>query len=80
MADKKAKWNQNAVGRFYVDDQCIACDACVVEAPTFFVMNDIEGHAYVRLQPKTSKEIEECLNAIIVCPVEAIGSDGGEDS
>ncbi|MGZ3809094.1 MAG: ferredoxin [Bacteriovorax sp.] len=76
MADKKSKWSENAEGQFYVDDQCIACDACVVEAPNFFVMNDTDGHAYVKLQPKTPKDIAECLSALEACPVEAIGSDG----
>ena len=76
MADKKSKWTQNADGKFYVDDQCIACDACVVEAPGFFAMNDTDGHAYVKLQPSKAHEIEECLSALEACPVEAIGSDG----
>lgn len=66
----------NAEGQFYVDDQCIACDACVVEAPSFFVMNDKDGHAYVKAQPKSAQEIDECLTAMEACPVEAIGSDG----
>ena len=76
MADKKSKWNLNTAGQFYVDDQCIACDACVVEAPGFFTMNDVDGHAYVKLQPKSVKDIQECLSALEACPVEAIGSDG----
>ena len=57
-------------------DQCIACDACCVEAPRFFAMNDDEGHAFVKLQPKSSDELEECENALAACPVEAIGRDG----
>ncbi len=76
MADKSAKFDQNIDGKFYVDDQCIACDACVVEAPRFFAMNDDEGHAYVFAQPTTQKDIEECQSALEACPVEAIGSDG----
>ena len=76
MADKSAKFDQNTAGKFYVDDQCIACDACVIEAPSFFEMNDDEGHAYVKLQPKTDEDLEECQNALEACPVEAIGSDG----
>lgn len=76
MADKKLKWDQNIPGKFYVDDQCIACDACVMEAPKFFEMNDDEGHAFVKLQPKSQNEIQECLNALEACPVEAIGNDG----
>lgn len=76
MADKKHKWDQNITGKFYVDDQCIACDACVVEAPKFFTMNDEDGHAYVKLQPTNSEEMKEAENALAACPVDAIGSDG----
>lgn len=73
MADSKKKNAQNVPGIFFVDDQCIACDACVVEAPKFFAMNDQAGHAYVKLQPRTQQEINECENALQSCPVEAIG-------
>lgn len=76
MADKSAKFDQNMDGKFYVDDQCIACDACVMEAPRFFEMNDDEGHAYVKLQPTNDAELEECISALEACPVEAIGDDG----
>ncbi len=76
MADKQAKWPQNILGPFYVDDQCIACDACVAEAPNFFQMNDTDGHAFVFRQPENEKEFENCLEAMAACPVEAIGQDG----
>ena len=76
MAHKDYKFEQNIAGTFYVDDQCIACNACTVEAPTFFNMNDDEGHAYVALQPSNEKEEKECINALDACPVEAIGNDG----
>ena len=76
MADIKSRLAQNASGKFYVDDQCIACDACVNEAPKFFAMNDEAGHAYVILQPKSESEIQDCENALAACPVEAIGNDG----
>lgn len=76
MADKSAKWDQNVPGKFYVDDQCIACDACVCEAPRFFEMNDEDGHAYVKTQPKTEEEIQNAIEALEACPVEAIGQDG----
>lgn len=78
MADKKSKWDLNVPGKFYVDDQCIACDACVMEAPGFFTMNDDDGHAYVKLQPKSQEDLEECLSAMEACPVEAIGNDGDD--
>lgn len=76
MADKSARWQENVPGKFYVDDQCIACDACVFEAPGFFVMNDDDGHAYVAKQPSSVQEIEKCNEALAACPVEAIGNDG----
>ncbi len=76
MADKSAKFDQNVDGKFYVDDQCIACDACVVEAPNFFTMNDDDGHAYVKLQPTSEADYKQCMDALEACPVEAIGEDG----
>lgn len=76
MADKTSKWDQNLPGKFYVDEQCIACDACVMEAPNFFTMNDDDGHAFVKSQPKTKEELKDCYSAMEACPVEAIGDDG----
>ena len=78
MADKNSKFSQNVNGLFYVDDQCIACDACVMEAPDYFAMNDDDGHAYVFKQPNSDdkKAIEICNEALDSCPVGAIGSDG----
>jgi ferredoxin len=76
MAEKSAKWELNHPGKYYVDDQCIACDACCVEAPDFFMMNDEDGHAYVSKQPQADSEVEECENALAACPVGAIGDDG----
>jgi ferredoxin len=78
MADKEAKWKQNHAGKYYVDDQCIACDACCVEAPDFFLMNDDDGHAYVVKQPTSEQELEDCKNALYACPVGSIGEDGEE--
>lgn len=76
MAVKKNRLPQNIPGKFYVDDQCIACDACVVEAPLFFVMNDVQGFAYVKMQPTSAEELKIAHEALKCCPVEAIGDDG----
>lgn len=76
MADKDSKFDQNVAGKFYVDDQCIACDACVFEAEDFFEMNDDDGHAFVKKQPSTEEEMQKCKDALEACPVEAIGDDG----
>ncbi len=76
MADKNSRFKENVPGQYYVDDSCIACDACCVEAPKIFAMNDNDGHAFVMLQPKTPEEMVDAENARAACPVEAIGRDG----
>lgn len=76
MADKSNKYTQNDPGKFYVDNQCIACDACCTTAPNHFKMDDNEGHAYLSQQPKTPEEEAQCKEAMEGCPVEAIGNDG----
>ena len=76
MADRKSRFRENVPGKYYVDDSCIACDACCVEAPKHFAMDDNDGHAFVMLQPKTPDEIQDAENALAACPVEAIGNDG----
>lgn len=76
MADRCKKTSHNIPGRYYVDRECIACDACVMSAPSFFQMNEESGHAYVVRQPNTADEERECQTAMEGCPVEAIGSDG----
>jgi ferredoxin len=76
MADHANKWKDNVKGRFYVDDQCIDCDACRTEAPEHFTRNNDHGYSYVFKQPSTEEELEHCKAALEACPVEAIGSDG----
>ena len=72
--------SKNVPGPFRVNENCIACDACVVEAPDFFEMNDEDGHAFVKKQPHTQKETEECENAVAACPVDAIERDSLDKS
>jgi ferredoxin len=76
MANKSDKWKENVNGKFYVDQACISCDACVCAAPTNFKMDDENGHAFVTKQPATPEEEEACREAMEGCPVEAIGNDG----
>lgn len=77
MSDKSKKWSDNVPGKFYVDDQCIDCDACRTEAPDNFTRNDEHGYSYVYKQPTTPEELEKSQAALEACPVEAIGSDAG---
>lgn len=76
MADKSQKWKQNAAGKVFVDQSCIACDACVLSAPNNFKMHEDEGHAFVAKQPASAEEEQQCKEAMEGCPVEAIGNDG----
>jgi ferredoxin len=78
MAEANKKWSENAPGRFYVDEQCIDCDACRSEAPDHFTRQDDHGYSYVHKQPSTPEEETRCQAALEACPVEAIGSDGAE--
>lgn len=79
MADKNQKWKENVPGKIFVDQSCIACDACILTAPKTFAMHEDDGHAYVIKQPETPEEMALCKEAIEGCPVEAIGDFGDED-
>lgn len=74
MAEKDNKVPENVDGPYYVDDSCIACEMCVGDAPENFEMT--EEHAYVKKQPETDEEEEQCEEALYNCPVDAIGDDG----
>jgi ferredoxin len=76
MADKGSKWSENKPGKVFVDQSCIACDACVLTAPKNFSMHEEDGHAFVSKQPESPEEAELVKEAIEGCPVEAIGNDG----
>ena len=76
MADKNNKYPENIKGRYYVDKECIACDACVMTASNHFAMDPDDGHAFVKLQPQNKVEEDLCREAMEGCPVEAIGNNG----
>ncbi len=78
MADIGDKWPENISGKFYVDEQCIDCDLCRETAPDYFARNDDGGYSYVYKQPESQDAIEQCMEALEGCPVEAIGDDGDE--
>lgn len=57
-------------GDYFVNKDCIGCQACTDIAPNNF---DMKGdRAYVTKQPKTSDERERCAGAKKDCPAEAI--------
>ena len=76
MADRDDSWEENAPGKYYVDRACIASKFCVAAAPANFRMSE-SGHAYVYKQPETPEEEQACREALLGCPVEAIGNGDG---
>lgn len=76
MADKDARWPDNAPGRYYVDEECIDCDLCREICPECFAYNEEEGHSFVCAQPANPEQEERCAEALESCPVGAIGDDG----
>lgn len=75
MADKSLKVPENVPGKWYVDENCIACDSCISIAPDIFAMNEDGTHACVKKQPTTPEEIQLAEDAKSSCPTEAIGND-----
>ena len=76
MASAADKYSDNVAGMFYVDDQCIDCDACREVAPAHFKRNDELGYSFVHAQPLDDAARAKCQDAMDGCPVEAIGNDG----
>ncbi len=76
MAEVQDKLPENVRGRYYVDAQCIDCDVCRDISPINFTRYDENGYSFVCKQPETPEEIELCAEALLACPVEAIGDDG----
>ncbi|MGB8509220.1 MAG: ferredoxin [Pyrinomonadaceae bacterium] len=76
MADPTDRVNENTPGTYYVDTNCIDCDACRGAAPEYFTRMDSKHYSYVFRQPQTREEVDLCEQALMDCPVEAIGNDG----
>ena len=76
MADPTDRVPENVSGTYYVDTQCIDCDVCRDTAPDNFTRADGNGYSFVYKQPATEDERALCEEALLACPVEAIGNDG----
>ena len=77
MADPNDRVPENVRGTYYVDTQCIDCDVCRDTAPENFTRSDQNGYSFVYRQPADADEQARCEEALMACPVEAIGNDGG---
>ena len=71
MADPKHRLAANADGALYVDRSCIDCDTCRQLAPSTFA--DVHGRSAVQVQPHDADELARALQALVACPVGAIG-------
>lgn len=69
------KHPQNVPGRFYVTEDCLACETCQAVAPKNFRYGD-SGLTYVFKQPSDPEEVKQCEEAVFLCPLEAIRDDG----
>ncbi len=76
MADSNDRVPESVPGQYYVDMQCIDCDVCRDTAPDNFTRSDSGGYSYVYKQPQTEDERALSEEALMACPVEAIGNDG----
>ena len=76
MANKANSYPQNVPGKFFVDNQCIDCDLCRETGPSNFTRNDDGGYSYVKKQPESPEEDQQCKEAMQGYPVEAIGKNG----
>ena len=74
MADRDSRWPENAPGKYYVDETCIAAKFCLGAAPNNFHME--AGHACLSRQPESPEEETRVQEALGGCPVSAIGDDG----
>ncbi len=71
MASVKRRLPCNVPGEFFVDDSCIDCSVCRTVAPSVF--GDGENTACVRRQPSSREEKLSAFQALVSCPVSAIG-------
>lgn len=79
MSDAPRKLSENAPGRFYVTEDCLACEACQDVAPNNFRYGEYPM-SYVYKQPITPEELRQCQEAMENCPMEAIWDDGAPAS
>ena len=75
MSDGAEKNPFNVPGRYYVTDDCLACEACQDAAPNHFRYDD-HAQSYIFKQPTTPEEEEQCRIALSWCPLEAIRDNG----
>ena len=76
MSEIPTKYPENVSGIFYVNSDCVDCDLCIATAPENFRRQAPEGYYHVCKQPTTPEEESLCLEALDICPVQAIWNNG----
>jgi len=76
VPDKNDRVKENIPGAYYVDSSCIDCDVCRDTAPESFKRSDENNYSFVYKQPEGEEELKAAEEAVLCCPVEAIGNDG----
>ncbi len=71
MADEQKRLDSNVAGNFFVDATCINCDTCRQLAPASF--EEVGSFSAVTQQPIDNGHIHEAYQALLACPVGAIG-------
>jgi ferredoxin len=66
----------NAPGKYYVTDQCDGCGLCFSVALLNFMYSNDSSYYYIYQQPSDDREEEDVREAISVCPMDCIKSDG----
>ena len=72
MADQNKKVSDNVIGELFVDSTCINCGTCRKLAPETFGDND--RTSFVKAQPLTIEGEFRAMQALVACPVSAIGA------
>ncbi|MBN1648252.1 MAG: ferredoxin [Spirochaetales bacterium] len=76
MAELSRKTPESVPGKYYVDLSCICCGICTLIAPKNFMVTLSKEYGYLGKQPENSEEKIAVDEAILHCPVNAIGADG----
>ncbi len=74
MAQRAARRQGNAPGPWFVDSACIDCDVCRQLAPGIF--DEAGAGSVVARQPADPLEKRRAFQALVACPVGAIGATG----
>jgi glyoxylase-like metal-dependent hydrolase (beta-lactamase superfamily II)/ferredoxin len=73
MADEQKRLDSNVAGNFFVDATCINCDTCRQLAPASF--EEVGSFSAVTKQPTDHGPVQQAYQALLACPVGAIGAE-----